>query len=151
MLPESCEEVFKTAYANVRLNSDTIWTTGLPDKFRKANLDLWVRHNIYTSECKNNENNFYSSPTDMLNKIDTVRDSIPVSCVAHFGNYEYSQVRKRLYAPHYTSPRRNEEFSTPQDQKTPQQDPSEELWMTSEVEQEFRRITCKVPLEDRFS
>jgi hypothetical protein len=148
MLPESCEEVFKTAYANVRLNSDTIWTTGLPDKFRRANLDLWIRHNIYTSECRNN---FHSSPTDILNKIGTVRDSIPVSCVAHFRNCEYNQVREKLYAPHYTSPRRNEEFSTPHDQKTPQQDPCEELWMTSEVEEEFRRITCKNPIEDHLS
>jgi len=65
MLPESCEEMFKTSYANVRLNSDTIWTIGIPDKLRKANLNLWVRHNIYTSECRNNADNFHSSPTDI--------------------------------------------------------------------------------------
>jgi hypothetical protein len=150
MLPESCE-VFKIAYENVRFNSDTKWTTGLPDKFRKANLDLWIRHNIYTSECRNNVNNFHSSPTDMLNKVGTVRDSIPVSCVAHFGNYEYNQVPEPVYAPHYTSSRRNEEFSIPQDKKTPQQDPCEELWMTAEVEDEFRRITCEDSLEDHNS
>ena len=142
MLPESCEEVFKTAYANVRLNSDTIWTTGTPDKFRKANLDLCVRHSIYTSECRNNADNFHFSSTDILTKICTVRDSIPVSCVAQFGNYEYNEVRERLYAQHYTSSRRNEEFSIQRDKKTPQQDSGEELWMTSEVEEEFRRITC---------
>jgi hypothetical protein len=138
MLPESCEEVFKTAYANVRLNSDTIWTTGIPDKFREANLYLWVRHNIYTSEFRNNTDNFHSSSTDILTEICPVRDSIPVSCVAQFGNYEYNEVQERLYAPHYTSPQLHEEFSIPQDKKSPQQDSCEEPWMTSEVEENFR-------------
>jgi hypothetical protein len=150
MLPENCKEVFKTAYANVRLNSDITWIAGVPDKFRKANLDLWVRHNIYTSECRNNADNSHSSSTDIITKICTVRDSIPVSCVAQYGNYEYNDdVREWLYAPLYTSPQYNEEFSIPEDKKIQQRDSCEELWMSPEVEEEFRRLTCVDSFEDQ--
>jgi hypothetical protein len=148
MLPASCEEVFKTAYANVRLNSDNIWNAGAPDKFRKANLDLWVRHNIYTSECRNNADNSRSSSTDMRKKICIVTDTIPVSCVAQYGNYECKEVRERLYASHYTSPQHNEEFSIRREKKTPQRDICEELWTSPEVEEEFRRLTCVDSFED---
>jgi uncharacterized protein YeaO (DUF488 family) len=141
MLPDNCEEIFETAYANVRLSSDIVWSAGVPDEFRRTNLDLWFRHITYTSECRNNADNSHSTFNDIMERNRTASDSIPVSCVAQYGNCEYNAVRERLHALQYTASQHHEEFSMPQDKTYPQRDSCEELWMSPAVEEEFRRVS----------
>ena len=137
MLRDDIQDAFKTACANIILYSDPAWITAEPNEFMKANQELWVRYNWINNYYKEyNINKLHVSPTSTETRPRTVRDIIPFSRLAVYGNYEYNEDRELLYAPSNSLKHGYlHENSKPSNY-------NEEVWMSSEVEAMFEKLNC---------
>ncbi|XP_069676370.1 uncharacterized protein [Periplaneta americana] len=140
MLSDSCNETFKTAYAKIGLNSDTVWIADEPDSFQRANQELWVRHNLVSNLYRNNTDNSQCFSYPRRDKARTVRDTIPFSRLAQYGNYPYNEDREQFYTSDDSS-QSQQELSEVKNELPSEQ--CEEIWMSSEVQEEFKRLTSE--------
>ncbi|XP_063237300.1 uncharacterized protein LOC134539312 [Bacillus rossius redtenbacheri] len=118
-------ERFASALANVRLHSDWVWWPQNPDSFQKRNMILLTNYNrlfprtIAAALWKNG------------NGTTTVRDIIPASRLAKYGNYPYhpedSGMKQGVSSP---------ETITISDEDL-------QPWAWKEVDEMFRRLTWR--------
>ncbi|XP_034173356.1 uncharacterized protein LOC117601106 isoform X2 [Osmia lignaria lignaria] len=87
--PSYDEELLNSAYANISLIADKAWTFDKEDPFQKLNQSLWIQYHKVSVKYKEN--------VDYRAK--RVRDVIPESRLAIYGNYEYNEEREATYKP----------------------------------------------------
>ncbi|XP_076391587.1 uncharacterized protein LOC105663958 isoform X1 [Megachile rotundata] len=85
--PSYDEELFNSAYANISLIADKAWSFDKEDPFQKFNRSLWIEYRKVAAKYKENVNR----------RAKRVRDVIPESRLASYGNYEYDEERENLY------------------------------------------------------
>ncbi|EZA48525.1 hypothetical protein X777_13673 [Ooceraea biroi] len=88
-LPSYDDELLNSAYANVSLIADEVWTFDPEDPYRKLNHSLWIRTCEVIAKYEENDS---SRPR-------LVRDVISESRLAKYGNYEYDEQYERMYRP----------------------------------------------------
>lgn len=124
----------ESAIKNVGLLADNVWATNdLEKEYKQKNQDLWIRFN--EAEELGRES---SDSHKRLNHVETVKDRIPQSRLATYGNFSYDKSEELFYT------------SCADDNKETQnafiQTDHSEFWLCPEVEQEFRRLTCPIPI-----
>ncbi|CAL7946487.1 unnamed protein product [Xylocopa violacea] len=129
--PSYDEELLNSAYANVSLIADKAWTFDEEDPFRKLNQSLWTQNHKLTAKYKGNG----------TYRTKRVRDVIPDSHLASYGNYEYNEERESMYKP--------DENSGPVPQPNFCWTEVTEPWMLPEVEKLFAWLTSSRPRSNR--
>ncbi|XP_050585114.1 uncharacterized protein LOC126919674 [Bombus affinis] len=86
--PSYDEELLNSAYANISLIADKAWTFDKEDPFQKLNQSLSIQNYKLTAKYKEN---------GTVHRTKSVRDVIPNSRLASYGNYEYNEDRENLY------------------------------------------------------
>nr|CAD7443411.1 unnamed protein product [Timema bartmani] len=133
MSVESCDsELLESAYANVGLHADPVWLLNEPDVYQRANQVLWVCCNRLWHHTRS----FRVNNVLPQNRIQTrsVRDTIPFSRLARYGNYRYDEERESHYmCDDESGDARYGPIVCPEENPEP--------WMLPEVEQEFKRLT----------
>ncbi|XP_057654496.1 uncharacterized protein LOC130892842 [Diorhabda carinulata] len=114
-------ERLQTAYENVMFNADATWSDEF-SLYKQANMNLLMREKAL-QEKKYEE----LRPR-------TVRDCIPESRLAKYGNYEYNESRELSYTPDDIRPSTSTEYDfTGEKEKEP--------WMFDEVDRLFKSYT----------
>ncbi|XP_043529098.1 uncharacterized protein LOC122538791 [Frieseomelitta varia] len=117
------EELLNSAYANVSLIADKAWTIDKEDPFQKLNQSLSIQN--YKLTAKYRENGTYRTKS--------VRDVIPNSRLASYGNYEYNEDRESVY--------KSDDNSSPVSLPNFCWTEVTEPWMLPEVEKHFAWLT----------
>ncbi|KAK7866163.1 hypothetical protein R5R35_001390 [Gryllus longicercus] len=133
MLPDTCDlDIFEAAYTNIGLCSDIVWTKNAPDIYKRINRELWIRTNrlreyftFLETKDRSSDNKTFTTRT--------VRDTIPLSNLAKYGNYKYDEHRENLYITDESEIIYDHIYESSKDSKEP--------WMCPSVEEEFRRLT----------
>lgn len=129
MLEPHIYEEIDRAYENIGLLASDVWNFDRDETYQRANLNLWIRLNELEQKLAE-EKPVEDRPTSNH----TVRDSIPFSRLASYGNYAYNEERENLYFddddPAHFVPNLFLKNRA-----------NLEIWMLPEVEEEFRRIT----------
>ncbi|KOC68168.1 hypothetical protein WH47_03326 [Habropoda laboriosa] len=121
--PSYDEELLNSAYANISLIADKAWCFDKEDPFQKFNRSLWIQNCKLIAKYK--ENGTYRRKR--------VRDVIPRSHLATYGNYEYNEELEGMYNPDdNTGPRSLPNFCWTE---------VTEPWMLPEVEKHFAWLT----------
>ncbi|XP_024943485.1 uncharacterized protein LOC107270319 [Cephus cinctus] len=122
------DDLLNSAYANIGLIADRAWAADQDDSFRKLNHTLWVQNCKLTGTYQ--DSGYYRSRR--------VRDIIPGSWLAHYGNYEYDEEREKLYKQDNKPPDIRVEDIYVSDVAEP--------WMLEEVEKHFTRLNNRTPI-----
>lgn len=85
------------AYRNTGLLASDVWNYKKDEtNFQKANLQLWVRFNELEKRLHEEESDDeLSTSTEKVPR--TVRDTIPGSRLATYGDYVYNETRENMY------------------------------------------------------
>ncbi|XP_076379643.1 uncharacterized protein LOC143259830 [Megalopta genalis] len=121
------EQPLNSAYANISLIADKVWTFDKEDPFQKLNQSLWHQYCKVSERYKENGHHCRRR----------VRDVIPVSRLSIYGNYEYNEERESFYKPHGNTtsiPSANYCWTD-----------VTEPWMLSDVEKLFAWLTSNSP------
>ncbi|XP_033178472.1 uncharacterized protein LOC100740186 [Bombus impatiens] len=130
--PSYDEELLNSAYANISLIADKVWTFDKEDPFQKLNQSLSIQNYKLTAKYKEN---------GTVHRTKSVRDVIPNSRLASYGNYEYNEDRENAYK----SDDNSGPVSLPNFCWTEVTEP----WMLPEVEKHFAWLTSSGPRTNR--
>nr|CAD7572119.1 unnamed protein product [Timema californicum] len=132
MSVESCDsELLESAYAKVGLHADPVWLINEPDVYQRANQVLWVCYNRLWHHTRSFRVNYVLPQNRRQTR--SVRDTIPFSRLARYGNYRYNEERESHYTcDDESGDARYEPIVCPEENPEP--------WMLPEVEQEFKRL-----------
>ncbi|CAG5080908.1 Protein of unknown function [Cotesia congregata] len=120
-------DFFNSLYDNICLIADKTWAFDKQHHYRKLNQRLWVQNFKWIEKYYDK-----SSPH-------RVRDVIPDSLLAQYGNYEYNDARESLY-------KSSQETSIFHSVNLHSPDKPTEPWMLDEVEKCFVHLTLKSSL-----
>lgn len=129
-------EELNRAYKNTGLLASGVWNYKKDDTvFQKANLHLWVRFNEIEKRLEDEESeDELSTSTEEVYR--TVRDTIPHSRLASYGDYVYNEKRESMYVTDDGSTQDKHAHtwsnSNPNDL---------EVWMLPEVEDQFKKLS----------
>ncbi|XP_025264722.1 uncharacterized protein LOC105251130 [Camponotus floridanus] len=123
-LPSYDDELLNSAYANISLIADKIWTYNPEDPFRKLNHSLWIQSCEVIAK--------YQENSDYRPRL--VRDVISESRLAKYGNYEYDEQYEGMYRPDdgKSSDSGLRHFRSTMEAVEP--------WMLPEVQEHFARL-----------
>ncbi|XP_034947659.1 uncharacterized protein [Chelonus insularis] len=111
--------VFNSAYENICLIADKTWAMNHNDMYRKLNQYLWVQNINWIEKYHENKTKR------------RVRDIIPDSLLAQYGNYEYDEDRESQY-------KFSDELSTIESTNSVSNKP--ESWILDNIEDYFSQL-----------
>ncbi|XP_008551127.1 uncharacterized protein LOC103573715 [Microplitis demolitor] len=117
-------DFFNNLYDNICLIADKTWAFNKEDNYRKLNQRLWVQNFKWIE--KYHDKNLQRR----------VRDVIPDSLLAQYGNYEYNEARENLY-------KSSQETSIFHCENLHSTSEPTEPWMLDDVEKIFTHIMTK--------
>ncbi|CAL1687876.1 unnamed protein product [Lasius platythorax] len=123
-LPSYDDELLNSAYANISLIADEVWTYDPEDPFRKLNHSLWIQSCEVIAK--------YQENSDYRPRL--VRDVISESRLAKYGNYEYDEQYEGMYRPDDGK----SSGSGPRHFRSTTE--AVEPWMLPEVQEHFARL-----------
>ncbi|XP_060822308.1 uncharacterized protein LOC132910551 [Bombus pascuorum] len=126
------EELLNSAYANISLIADKAWTFDKEDPFQKLNQSLSIQNYKLTAKYREN---------GTVHRTKSVRDVIPNSRLASYGNYEYNEDRENVY--------KSDDDSAPVSLPNFCWTEVTEPWMLPEVEKHFAWLTSSGPRTNR--
>lgn len=129
-------EELNRAYKNTGLLASDVWNYKKDDtEFQKANLHLWVRFNEIEKRLEDEESeDGLSTSTEEVYR--TVRDTIPFSRLASYGDYVYNEKRENMYVTDDGPAKdKHAHFCSNSNQI------ALEVWMLPEVEDQFKKLS----------
>ncbi|KAL6443307.1 hypothetical protein ACFW04_002891 [Cataglyphis niger] len=123
-LPSYDDELLNSAYANISLIADKVWTYDPEDPFRKLNHSLWIQSCEVIAK--------YQENSDYRPRL--IRDVISESRLAKYDNYEYDE----QYEGIYRSDDGKSSDSGPRHFRSTTE--AMEPWMLPEVQEHFARL-----------
>lgn len=131
-------EELDRAYENIGLLASDVWNFDVNEaSYQRSNLNLWIQLNEIEQKFAEEEPPAVDRPT--FTDTHTVKDSIPFSRLASYGDYAYSKEREKYYCD-------DDDLAHFVPNLYLKNRTNIEVWMLPEVEEEFRRITnCSSP------
>lgn len=129
-------EELNRAYKNTGLLASDVWNYKKDDtEFQKANLHLWVRFNEIEKRLEDEESeDGLSTSTEEVYR--TVRDTIPLSRLASYGDYVYNEKRENMYVTD-DGPAKDKHAHVCSNSNQIDL----EVWMLPEVEDQFKKLS----------
>lgn len=129
-------EELNRAYKNTGLLASDVWNYKKDDtEFQKANLHLWVRFNEIEKRLEDEESeDELSTSTEEVYR--TVRDTIPLSRLASYGDYVYNEKRENMFVTDDGSAQDKHAHACSNSNQI-----DLEVWMLPEVEDQFKKLS----------